>query len=198
MLTIETIADRLGRYRPAARRGDHLLNPGMTVPPPWKPAAVLIPLLTAEDGVSVLFTERSLQLTVHAGQISFPGGRQEAQDETPAATALREAREEIGLLPENVTLLGRLDDYLTRTGFCVTPVVGLVGEAQPEWTPDRREVARIFTVPLAHILGQGGLREETALADPERRRFYACRWEGAHIWGATAGMLKNLTEVIAK
>ena len=110
-----------------ATRGDHDLNPGMTPPSvALRPAAVLVPLVDRPEGMSVLLTQRTAHLSAHAGQIAFPGGRLEPEDPDAAAAALRETEEEVGLPRDRVTLIGRLDTYVTGTGFEITPVVGIV------------------------------------------------------------------------
>src|SRR6266850_7572696 len=114
-------------------------------------AAVLIPIVQHPSGLSVIFTKRTTHLKAHSGQVSFPGGRAEPEDATPEFTALRETQEEIGLAMERVEVLGRLPDYLTRTGFRVTPVVGLIVPPL-DLTPDPREVEDVFEVPLAFLL----------------------------------------------
>ncbi len=128
-------------------------------------AAVLVPLVVRESGLTVLLTQRADHLNDHAGQISFPGGRREPFDRDATATALREAKEEIGLAAERVEILGALPDYLTGTGFCVTPVVGLV---HPPFTvqADTFEVAEIFEVPLAFVM------------NPANHQVRVFRWEG--------------------
>ncbi len=189
----EDIAGRLSA-REVALRGDHVLNPDVLPPKPWREASVMIPLLTREEGLTVLFTQRSLHLPDHAGQVSFPGGSIDAGDADAIAAALREAEEEIGLKPENVQVLGRLDHYITRSGFQVTPVVAMV--TPQEFMPEPFEVAEIFEVPLAHILAPDVLVRQSALRGGVLRHYYAMDFEKFHIWGATAGMLKNLVEII--
>src|SRR5271155_2329305 len=111
----------------AATRGDHDLNPGETPPSAaLRPAAVLVPLIDHADGMTVLLTQRTAHLSAHAGQISFPGGRIEPDDKDEVAAALRETEEEVGLPRERVTVIGRLDTYVTGTGFEITPIVGIV------------------------------------------------------------------------
>ncbi len=162
------------------------------------PAAVLVLLVAQADGLSILFTQRTSHLAHHAGQISFPGGRMEAGDADPVAAALRETEEEIGIRPDEVDVLGRLDDYVTVTGFQVTPIVGLI---HPPLTlvPDPFEVAEVFEVPLAFILDQGNHQTHSRVtASGERRFYYAMPFQDRYIWGATAGMLVNLYEVLTE
>ncbi|MBK8906442.1 MAG: CoA pyrophosphatase [Rhodospirillales bacterium] len=176
-------------------RGDHTLNPGLQPSTPLKSAAVLVPLVDYESGMSVLFTKRTAHLARHAGQVSFPGGRIEAGDGGPVETALRETEEEIGLAPADVEVIGHLDTYVTRTGFVVTPVVGIV---QPPCTltPDPYEVAEIFEVPLAFLLDPVNHRRCSREFEGVTRHFYAMQYGGHFIWGATAGMLIDLYEVL--
>ncbi|SHH17302.1 CoA pyrophosphatase [Massilia sp. CF038] len=156
-------------------------------------AAVLIALVEREAGLSMLLTQRTAHLTDHAGQISFPGGRAEDYDSSSVDTALREAEEEIGLDRQHVEVLGTLPDYVTGTGYRVTPVVGLV---KPPFalTPDPDEVAEIFEVPLAFLMNAENHRR-LSFDMPDgagKRSFYAMPYERFFIWGATAGMLRNL------
>lgn len=155
------------------------------------PASVLVPLVLRPNGLTVLLTQRTAHLTDHAGQISFPGGRAEAYDRDAIDTALRESEEEIGLDRRHVEILGTLPQYLTGTGYCVTPVVGLV---QPpfEVTADPSEVAAIFEVPLSFLMDGANHQRLSADLPGGRRTFYAMPYEGYFIWGATAGMLRNL------
>jgi len=154
-------------------------------------AAVLVPIVDHPSGLTVIFTQRTAHLKAHSGQVSFPGGRAEPEDPTPEFTALREAQEEIGLAAERVEVLARLSDYHTRTGFRVTPVVGLV-TPPVELVPDPREVEEVFEVPLAFLLDPGNHRRETRELQGRTVGYYVMRY-GAHtIWGATAGILMNL------
>ncbi|MGV7210400.1 CoA pyrophosphatase [Oxalobacteraceae bacterium A2-2] len=157
------------------------------------PAAVLIPLVARPEGLAVLLTQRTADLSSHPGQISFPGGRAEESDDGPVDTALRETEEEIGLARARVEILGTLPDYLTGTGYLVTPVVGLV--APPfELVAEPGEVAEVFEVPLSFLMdGQNHLRQSFILpASGVRRRFYAMPYGRYYIWGVTAGILRNL------
>lgn len=160
--------------------------------PTMIPASVLIALVARPGGLTMLFTQRTDHLNTHAGQISFPGGRAEPYDVSPIDTALREAQEEIGLDRRHVEIIGTLPDYLTGTGYHVTPVVGLVTPPF-ELTADPNEVAEIFEVPLAFLMnGAHHRRLSFALPAGGRRRFYAMPYQRHFIWGATAGMLRNL------
>jgi 8-oxo-dGTP pyrophosphatase MutT (NUDIX family) len=154
-------------------------------------AAVLIPIVLQENHLSVLLTKRAEHLQDHAGQISFPGGRKEESDQTLQHTALREAHEEIGLAHHHVEPLGHLPDYFTVTGYQVTPIVGLVSSVE-ELVPDTNEVAEIFQVPLAFLMDPANHQIREWEGPNGRRRFYAMPYESKFIWGATAGMLRNL------
>ena len=178
---------REARPDPIASGDGHLWRD----PADIRPAAVLVPIVRREDALTVLFTRRTPHLHDHAGQISFPGGRTEPGDPSLEATALREAQEEIGLARERVELLGRLPEYVTVTGYRVTPVVGLVS-APLDLRPDPFEVAEIFEVPLAFLLDPANHLRNTVLQEGKRRRYYAMPYREYYIWGATAGMLMNL------
>lgn len=179
------------------RRGDHQLD---RVQPPdveLRPAAVLVPiLLKQESEATLLLTKRNANLREHAGQVSFPGGRIAPEDSSPEAAALREAEEEIDLKPQSVRIVGRLDTYVTGTGFEIIPVVGLV-------TPplslriDPIEVEEVFEVPLAFFLRSENRQLMSQIRDGRLRHFYAYPYGDYFIWGATAGMLNNLAEVLA-
>jgi 8-oxo-dGTP pyrophosphatase MutT (NUDIX family) len=191
---------------PAERLAPDWLRARFAAPPAWqpedsettftpqvppKPAAVLVPLVRRPEGLSLLLTQRTDHLSSHAGQISFPGGRAEPNDAGPADTALREAQEEIGLDRRRAEIIGTLPVYHTGTNYSVTPVVALL---QPpfELRADPGEVAEIFEVPLAFLMD--GLNHQRLSAElaSGRRSFYAMPYQGYYIWGATAGMLRNL------
>ena len=186
-------------------------------PPPWQtdadnelwirakefvPASVLVPLVM-RDQVSVLLTQRTAHLSQHAGQISFPGGRQEPTDPDPVATALREAQEEVGLDPARVRVLGTLPTYATGTGFMVTPVVGLIDPLEDEMQrlrlqADANEVADIFEVPLPFLMNPQFHERHALEVSGARFEFFSMPWRPPHeqdreyfIWGATAAMLRN-------
>ena len=156
-----------------------------------RPAAVLVPVVRREAGLTILLTQRTDHLYDHAGQISFPGGRTEAHDESPAATALRETFEEIGLPHSHVEVLGLLPEYTTVTGYRVTPVVGLVN-SPPTLSLDAFEVAEAFEVPLTFLLDPVNHQRNTLQYQGRTRHYYAMPYESRYIWGATAGMLMNL------
>jgi 8-oxo-dGTP pyrophosphatase MutT (NUDIX family) len=158
-------------------------------------AAVLIPLLLREEGLSVLLTQRTEHLRDHAGQISFPGGRMDAEDSSPDDTALRESEEEIGLDRERVEIIGHLPEYLTVSGYSVTPVVGLV-KAQAEYVLDEFEVADVFEVPLSFLVDPANHQIRLWQSEQGSRRFYSMPYQNRFIWGATAGMLRNLYHLL--
>ena len=176
-------------------RGDHDLNPDLLPAGQLRAAAVLVPLVARPDGMTVLLTKRTDHLHAHPGQISFPGGMVDPVDAHAEDAALRECEEEVGIARDLVSLVGRLDTYLTRTGFEVTPVVGLV---QPSFVlaPDSFEVAEVFEVPLGFLIDPANHRRESRILAGIERHFYAMPWGGHYIWGATAGMLVNLSEVL--
>ena len=158
-------------------------------------AAVLVPLVDHDDGLTVLLTQRATHLKNHAGQISFPGGRLEASDAGPLAAALRETEEEIGLSRQHVTFAGYLDPHLVLSGFWVTPVVGFV---QPGFalTLDRSEVDATFEVPLLHILDPANHKARERTLGTTKVRVYDIPYGEHHIWGATAGMLIALYRLL--
>ena len=178
-------------------RGDHDLNPGMAKPTELVQAAVLVPIVERREGLTVLLTQRTDHLSAHAGQISFPGGRLEATDAGLEAAALRETEEEVGLMRDRIEIVGQLDLYVTRTGFEVTPVVGIV---TPPFslTPDPFEVADVFEVPLSFIIDPANHLKQSRLHNGIQRQFYVLPYDNRYIWGATAGMLVNLSEVLRK
>ena len=184
-------AERLAR----TPHGDHDLNPGIRPPGPLTPAAVLVPLVLRPGGLTVLLTQRTDHLYDHAGQISFPGGRIEEHDESPEAAALRETEEEVGLSHQKVELIGRLDTYIVRTGFEVTPAVGFV-HPPFDIDPDPFEVAEVFEVPLSFIVDRANHQRRSREFQGAQRSFYVLQYEHRYIWGATAAMLVNLVDIL--
>lgn len=154
-------------------------------------AAVLVAVIADVNGPHVLLTQRSTHLRNHSGQVSLPGGSRDPDDSDVAETALRESHEEVGLNPDRVEILGYLDDYPTGSGFRITPVVGWVKGA---FTPrvSEGEVAEVFRVPLEHVLAPASYHRKSFLRDGIKLPFFQLDWERHHVWGATAGILRNL------
>jgi 8-oxo-dGTP pyrophosphatase MutT (NUDIX family) len=207
LLPVDAIAGEAAL--PAERLTAEWLRARFAAPPQWQPeapdesrgraypvlkrAAVLVPIVRRPGGLTMLLTQRTAHLANHGGQVSFPGGRAEQADSSLIETALRETEEEIGLHRRHVDIIGILPDYITATGYRVTPVVGLVTPPF-ELAADPNEVAEIFEVPLAFLM-DGMNHQRMSFELPEgagRRSFYAMPYERFFIWGATAGMLRNL------
>ena len=162
---------------------------------PPRAAAVLVPVV-ARTQLTMLFTLRTAHLPSHAGQIAFPGGKVDPTDADPVATALREAEEEIGLDRRFVEPLGFLDTYRTGTGFGIVPVVALVAPGF-SLQLNAHEVADAFEVPLAFLLDAANHQRHARLWQGRQRHFYAMPYEERYIWGATAGMIRNMHERFA-
>jgi 8-oxo-dGTP pyrophosphatase MutT (NUDIX family) len=179
----------------AARWSDFYHNPQARQLPAdaaaQREAAVLMPIIDRPAELTLLLTQRTRHLSAHAGQISLPGGRREAEDATPVETALRETREEVGIRPEEVRVIGAMDCYETRTGFLITPIIGLV---TPDYTllPNAYEVEEVFEVPLAFLLDPQNHKTHSRTDRGMRYRFHAMPYHDYYIWGATAAMLKSL------
>lgn len=180
------------------RRSDDDLNPEARMIPEGeapRAAAVLVPLVPRAGGLHVLLTERQPHLRNHAGQVAFPGGRIDETDQGPVAAALRETEEETGIAPAFVEPLGFLDTYLTATNFRVMPVVGLL---RPGFTvtPREAEVADVFEVPLSFLMDPAHHERHSRDWQGKLRYYYAMPWDGHYIWGATAGMIRNLYSLL--
>lgn len=188
-------AQRLHAVAPAMHRfSDDDLNPTARMIPDNeepKPAAVLVALVPRADGLNLLLTERQPHLRRHAGQIAFPGGRIDDTDVDAVAAALRETEEETGIAPSFVEPLGFLDTYLTSTNYRVVPVVGVV---RPGFTvtPQEAEVKDVFEVPLGFLMNPAHHERHSRDWQGQTRYYYAMPWQGRYIWGATAGMIRNL------
>lgn len=160
------------------------------------PASVLFPIVLRESGPSVLFTQRTAHLKDHPGQISFPGGRVEPEDLSPAHTALREAAEEIGLASVHVEILGYLPEYRTVTGFRITPVVATVTPPF-DLSPQPDEVAEVFEVPLAFLMDTANHQQHSLHYRGSLRHYWAMPYQNYFIWGATAGIILLLFRALA-
>lgn len=199
-MSAEEIARRLAQSLAGASQNPYLEFPALPqfLSGPPKPAAVLIPLLLGQDCWSILLTRRNSDLPEHSGQVAFPGGRADLEDASPEQTALREAHEEIGLNPQDVRILGRLQDYLTITNYNVSPVVGVIPWPYP-LHPAEEEVSRIFTIPLAWLAQAGNYEERPRLLPPPyppAQVIYFHPYDGEVLWGASARMALNLIKAL--
>lgn len=176
------------------RGGDFAINPAMrraAESPSPRPAAVLVPIIHRASGLSVLLTRRSAHLSSHAGQVAFPGGRVDDEDDGPVDAALRETEEETGIPPDFVTPVGLLDPYETGSNFVILPVVGVLREGfEAKASPD--EVDEIFEVPFAFLMDVANHQAHTGFWQGQERRYYAMPYQSHNIWGATAGIIVNL------
>ncbi|MCL6706986.1 CoA pyrophosphatase [Pseudomonas sp. R2.Fl] len=176
--------------------GDHLLNPetlleveGLKL----KDAAVLVGIVDDPGDAKVILTQRTAKLRKHSGQIAFPGGGIDADDTSPEVTALREAHEEIGLEPRFVETVGRLPQYLSGTGFRITPVLGVVSRGFAI-TPNPHEVDEVFEVPLSFLMNPDNHRQDSRMWQGIIHHFYVMPYGERYIWGITAGILRTLYE----
>jgi 8-oxo-dGTP pyrophosphatase MutT (NUDIX family) len=158
-------------------------------------AAVLVPIVNRDGALQVLLTQRTSHLSAHAGQISFPGGRVEAEDSGREDTALRETEEEIGLARTRIMLVGRLPVYEIPSGFRITPIVGWI-EPPFDLTLDPFEVASVFEAPLEHFIDAARYQRREYRFKGRHRHYMAIPYQGRYIWGATAGMLYSLARML--
>ncbi|HTQ13732.1 MAG TPA: CoA pyrophosphatase [Rhizomicrobium sp.] len=176
------------------RRGDYDLNPELRHVDArvLTPAAVLLPVVLHAEP-TVLFTRRTAHLARHAGQVSFPGGRAEADDVTLVETALRETREETGISADHVAVAGFLDVFETGTGYAILPVVGML---TPGFAlmPDAAEVEEVFEIPLAFLLDAANRKRDSREWQGKRREFYVFEYGAHYVWGATAAILVNFCD----
>ncbi len=170
-------------------------EPGRTDRREAKPAAALLLLYEREDGLHVLFQERSHQVEHHKGEISFPGGARDETDSSAAFTALRETHEEVGVAPEDVDLLGELDEIWTRSDFRLRTFVGWLCEWPYTFEFEPLEVASLLEVPLAHIADPATLVDDVREIDGRRVVLPSYYWGEHRIWGATARILTNFLDV---
>ncbi len=184
--------------RPGRPSSDYDLNPG-TLPPEGRvlrPAGVLVPFLATPGGVVLYLTKRSSHLRHHPGQIAFPGGKVDPDDDGPIGAALREAHEEIALDPANVEILGTMEPHETVTSFLVTPVIARI-RAPFLPVPEAGEVEEVFTVPLEHVANPARFRVEGRRWRGTRRHYYVAPYGPYYIWGATARILRALADRMA-
>jgi 8-oxo-dGTP pyrophosphatase MutT (NUDIX family) len=194
---------------PPEARTPEALRQRFALPPQWAPevvrekrfsdrqptdAAVLVPIVLRPEP-TVLLTERTAHLSTHSGQVAFPGGKRDPEDASAQATALREAHEEVGLVASDVQVLGTLPIYITGTAFLITPVVALV-DPRAHLNPNPYEVADVFEVPLAFLLDPANHERHSMVWNGVPREWFAMPYQDGdrqrYIWGATAGMLRNL------
>jgi 8-oxo-dGTP pyrophosphatase MutT (NUDIX family) len=182
-----------------ALRSDEDLNDGIGLKTKEKirAAAVLVGLLERDGELHVLLTQRSEELPTHAGQIAFPGGKIDKGDAGPVECALRETHEETGVSPEFVEPLGFLDVYQTGTGFRIVPVVGLLRSGFV-LVPEPGEVTEIFDIPLAHFMEPANHFRHSRMWQGRERQYYAMPYGERYVWGATAGMLRNLHDRVRR
>lgn len=161
-----------------------------------KRAAVLIPLFKKDGEYHILFTKRTEKVEHHKGQISFPGGRQDKNDPHLLATALREAEEEMGIAPQDVEILGELDDFCTAsTDFCISPFVALIPYPYP-FQVNPHEIAEVIEAPLSALRLESQMHQEIFLREGELVPVYFYEYQNYTIWGATARILKEFLDLL--
>ena len=199
----ETVMEKLATERVEPRqhlneKGEQILEKNIFAPSQHRsnksliPAAVLVPLVNQKDELTVLLTKRTDHLNKHAGQISFPGGQMDQNDRSPEHTALRETEEEIGLTGQFIEVVGHLNDYVVGTGFLVSPIIGFI---EPPFllNPHEDEVAEVFEAPLYFITHPDNFEQHIRNINGIERSFVAIQWNDRFIWGATAGILRDLS-----
>lgn len=182
------------RDRRTPELGDFMLNPELSSALRAKrprDAAVLVPIVRRDPEVTVLLTRRTDHLAAHAGQIAFPGGKIDPDDDGPVGACLREAEEEISLPPQTVDLLGMGDPYVTGSGFRIFPVVGMIDPGL-DLVPNPEEVAEIFEVPLSFLMRAENHHHGKRDWNGGQRRFYVMPYRRHYIWGVTAGIIRTL------
>lgn len=196
-LSLDMVAEAADAAAQCHSRGDHVLNPDLPAaslrPDQLLPAAVLVPVVNYGSTASVILTLRSAHLPSHAGQIAFPGGKMGPEDASVVETALRETAEEIGISREFIEPVGLLDTYRTGTGFHVVPVLAVVSPGF-SLTPDPREVADVFEVPLSFLMTEANHRRDARELYGKLRHYHAIPFGDRYIWGATAGILRSMYE----
>lgn len=197
MARLEATAGDIGRRSNEAAESEDLVqeerNEWVAGGKPLIPAAVLVPLVVHEDGLNVMLTKRTDHLNNHGGQISFPGGRVDDSDRDALHTALRETEEEVGLHSKDIEIIGELDEYIVGTGYLVNPIIGVI-EPPFELTLHEGEVAEVFEVPLEFLITPENMKRHAREFEGIKRHYFAITWEEYFIWGATAGMLRNLSQ----
>ena len=162
-----------------------------------RPAAVLVPFIERRNGTTLLLTRRSEQLKDHPGQICFPGGSVDLFDQNPAATAVRETCEELGIAPEQIDVIGTLSPLVTGTGFCITPVLGFVSN-QSVWTPQIHEVEEVFEIPVEFLFDE--TNHATMMHEHQGKHYslWSMPYEDKFVWGATAQIIRSIYELLQK
>jgi 8-oxo-dGTP pyrophosphatase MutT (NUDIX family) len=202
LFTPDSVAERArerlyGEARHAPEDASHSdsgiagMNPTPDILAQARPAAVLIPLLARPEGVTMLLTRRSSTLRQHSGQIAFPGGKIDREDDGPLDAALREAEEEIGLSRHNVTPLGFLGPYFSTTGFRITPVVALM-DANAPLSLNPGEVDAVFETPFSFLMDPANHQTHEREWKGQMRRYFAMPYDDHYIWGVTAGIIRML------